>query len=371
MRLPTRFLLALLTLLLGTMSAQSVSAQAPANGPAAAADRAVRGWLERPPFDPLSLSGRPLEEVCRELPALVNNPAPPAGTRVNFANRLEREVSGEARRYTYPVTFPSERLAVLEVTLTREGGAGAWQVERVGVQGGAQSTIPAVLQNPAAGWVFAALSAGFLVLLVRPSFFRRWLAEGWGYLREHRRLVIGTFVLLYGLFGLGLLTGRSLPPVCGEAIIGLVQEGVEQLGAADAYESGNVARAATVTLYQNFVMGTLVTTYGVAFISFGVLGYVINGFRFLALGVPFGFTPADPLTILLIGILIVVELSAYVLVTAGGGMLLVTLVRKGFGNFRLALRKLTMMVPLALLLLVIGAWYEAAVLILPRLLGGP
>ena len=52
-------------------------------------------------------------------------------------------------------------------------------------------------------------------------------------------------------------------------------------------------------------------------------------------------------------------------------MLLVTLVRKGFSNFRLALRKLTMMVPFALLLLVIGAWYEAAVLILPRLLGQP
>ena len=71
----------------------------------------------------------------------------------------------------------------------------------------------------------------------------------------------------------------------------------------------------------------------------------------------------------ILAVLIVVELSAYVLVTAGGGMLLVTLVRKGFGSFRLALRKLTMMVPLAFLLLVIGAWYEAAVLILPRLLG--
>lgn len=367
MRLPARFLLALLL----ALPLAVASAQAPANGPAAAADRAVRNWLERPPFDPLSLSGRPLDEVCRELPALVNNPAPPAGTRVNFANRVERTATPTARRYTYPVTFPSERLAVLEVRLTREGGAGAWQVERVGVQGGTQSTIPAPLQNPAAGWVFAALSAGFLVLLVRPSFFRRWLAEGWGYLSEHRRLVIGTFVSLYGLFGLGLWTGSSLPPVCGEAIIGLVQEGVEQLGAADAYRSGNVARAAVVTLYQNFVMGTLVTTYGVAFISFGVLAYLVNGLRFLALGVPFGFTPADPLTILVIAVLIVVELSAYVLVTAGGGMFLVTLVRKGFGNFRLALRKLTMMVPLAFLLLVIGAWYEAAVLILPTLLGGP
>ena len=61
---------------------------------------------------------------------------------------------------------------------------------------------------------------------------------------------------------------------------------------------------------------------------------------------------------------------AYVLVTAGGGMLLVTLIRGGFPAFRLAFRKLTLMLPIAFLLLVIGAWYEAAIIILPRLLGG-
>ena len=136
---------------------------------------------------------------------------------------------------------------------------------------------------------------------------------------------------------------------------------MSQLGAAQAYESGNVARAAVVTLYQNFVMGAVVTTYAVAFISFGLLAYVLNGARFLALGLPFGFlTQADPVTLIVVLILIVVELMAYVLVTAGGGMLLVTLVRQGFGDFRLAFRKLTMMLPLAFLLLVIGAWYEAA-----------
>ncbi len=168
-----------------------------------------------------------------------------------------------------------------------------------------------------------------------------------------------------------MLTGANLPPECSQTITQLVEQGVSQLGAAQAYESGNVARAAVVTLYQNFVMGAVVTTFGFAFISFGLLAYLVNGLRFLALGLPFGFlTQADPVTLVTVLILIIVELMAYVLVTAGGGMLLTTLFRQGFGNFRLAFRKLTMMLPLAFLLLVIGAWYEAAVIILPRLFAG-
>lgn len=382
-----RFLLPLLLSVFGAAAAQTQPVQ-PGAQPAVVADRAVREWLAREPLNPLALSGLEPEEVCRQLPTLIENPAPPAGTTVNFADRVERDpvpsgtetssengtetskAAGDKRRYTYPVTFPGERLGVLEVTLQRSEGR--WQAERVGPQQTLQTpTIPAVLQTPAAAWIFGVLSLGFFYLLVRPSFFRRWLAEGWGYVREHRRLSIVTTMVLYGLFGLGVLTGANLPPECAQTIMQFVEEGVSQLGAAQAYESGNVARAAVVTLYQNFVMGAVVTTYGVAFISFGVLAYVLNGARFLALGLPFGFlTQADPGTLVTVLILIVVELMAYVLVTAGGGMLLVTLVRGGFGGFRLAFRKLTMMLPLAFLLLVIGAWYEAAVIILPRLFAG-
>lgn len=361
-----RYFFLLLVLFFGAAQAQNAPPR-----PEAVADRAVRKWLTQPPLNPLALSSRSPEEVCRDLPALLENPAPPAGTTVNFGNRVERPGEGTARRYTYPATFPDERLEVLEVTLRRSDGR--WQVERVGVQRALQGpTIPDVLQGPAAAWGFGALSVLLVYLLVRPSFFRRWLAEGWGYIREHRRLTIATIVVLYGLFSLGVVTGANLPPVCARTITELVEQGVAQLGAAQAYESGNVARAAVVTLYQNFVMGALVTTYGVAFISFGVLAYLLNGARFLALGLPFGFlTQADPVTLIAVLILILVELMAYVLVTAGGGMLLVTLIRKGFvAGLRPAFRKLTMMLPIAFLLLVVGAWYEAAVIILPRLFGG-
>ena len=349
---------------------QATPAAGAQQAPAAVADNAVRAWLKRPPLNPASLATLSPEAVCRQLPGLLNNPAPPAGTTVNFQNRVERHSTPTTRRYTYPVTFPGNRLSVLEVNLKKQNGR--WQPVRIGVQTSPQgTTIPAVLQGPAAAWIFAAFSLLFIYLLVRPSFFRRWLAEGWGYLREHRRLSIVTILVLYGLFGLGVFTGANLPPVCARTVTQLVQEGVSQLGAAQAYDSGNVARAAVVTLYQNFVMGAVVTTYGLAFISFGVLAYIFNGARFLALGVPFGFlTQSDPATLLSIVILILVELMAYVLVTAGGGMLLVTLIRGGLPAFRLAFRKLTLMLPLAFLLLVIGAWYEALIIILPRLLGG-
>ena len=141
-----RYFFLLLVLLFGATQAQDAQ-----TGPAAVADRAVREWLAREPLNPLALSSGSPEEVCRELPALLANPAPPAGTAVNFGNRVERPGEGAARRYTYPVTFPGERLAVLEVTLKRQDGR--WQAERVGVQSTVQGpTIPAVLQGPAAAW---------------------------------------------------------------------------------------------------------------------------------------------------------------------------------------------------------------------------
>ena len=195
---------------------QSLQTQSPVAGqgntPAAAADNAVRAWLKRAPLNPTALAGLPPEEVCRELPALLNNPAPPAGTTVNFQDRVVRERTETTRRYTYPVTFPGNRLSVLEVTLERQNGR--WQAENVGVQTSAQGpTIPAVLQGPAAAWVFAAFSVFFLYLLVRPSFFRRWLAEGWGYLREHRRLTYPyRFCCSTGFSGSASLPARICPP---------------------------------------------------------------------------------------------------------------------------------------------------------------
>ncbi len=345
------FLLALSTFALG-------------QSPEAAADNAVREWLDQPPTNLSTLSGLPPEQLCQQLPSLLGSPPPPEGTRVNFGDRVERETgAGGTRRYTYPVAFPSERLEVLEVTLEQQEGS--WTASDIGVQTEGGGTIPRVFQQPLTAWVFIVFSLYFVYLLVRPSFFRRWLAEGWALLKGYRALVIGTFVAMFGLFAVGLGIGAGLPPVCQTAISNVVQTTVEELGAAEAYGSGNVGRAAVVTLYQNFVMGTLVTTFSLTFITLGLGAYLFNGLRFLALGIPFGFlVDAGPLNVLFVLILIVVELSAYVVVTAGGGIFLMTVIREGFKGFRDGSRKLIMMLPIAFLLLMLGAWYEAAVVIL-------
>ena len=332
--------------------------------PEAAADTAVREWLEQSPANLSTLAGLPPEELCQQLPALSGSPPPPEGTRVNFDDRVERETEADdTRRYTYPVTFPGERLEVLEVTLEQQEGA--WVETDIGVQTDGGGTIPRVFQQPVTAVLFALFSLYFVYLLVRPSFFRRWLAQGWALLKGYRALVIGTFIALYGLFAVGLGVGANLPPVCQTAIAGFVQATVEELGAEEAYGSGNIARAAVVTLYQNFVMGTIVTTFSVTFITLGIGAYLFNGLRFLALGIPFGFlVDAGPLNLLFVLILIAVELSAYVVVTAGGGMFLMTVIREGFRGFRDGSRKLIMMLPIAFLLLMLGAWYEAVVIIL-------
>ncbi len=373
---PLRILIALLALCSVMQALALVLAQGnattPTTPPAAVADRAVRSWLDRTPFDPMALSRLPPAEICEQLPQLVSNPPPPEGTTVNFDDRKAYPGSDRARRFTYPVAFPNGQLEILEVRLERQGDT--WQSKSVGLPSSAANgpSIPAVLQTPAAAVGFVLLSLLVVYGLVRPSFFRRWLAEGWGYIREYRGLTIGTIVVLYGLFGLGMWTGANLPPTCERAIVTIVEEGVSQLGAAQAYDSGNVARAAVVTLYQNFLMGSVVTTFVPAALTLGTFAYIFNGARFLALGLPFGFALDNSVyTLVTVAILILVELMAYVLVTAGGGMFLLSVARGGLAAFGKGYRKLVMMLPIAFLLLMIGAWYEAAIIILPRLLGGP
>ena len=361
-----RLFLALLPFLLSPVFAQGVPAVTQVSGanPEAVADEAVQAWLNNPSPGLLSLSRLSPDELCTQLPALLQNPPPAEGTTVNLADRRElEEADTNTRRYSYPASLPNDQLAVVEVTLQKQGDA--WQAEEVGFRTAAATvSIPGALQTRTAGWIFALLSLALLYALVRPTFLRRWLEEGWGVLRAHRRLVIGTIVGLYGLFALGAFLGANLPASCETAVTGFVEASLEGLGATQAYGSGDVARAAAVTFYQNFFFGAFITSFGSAFL-FGIPAYFLNGARFFAVGVPFGLVGgAGPLALLFIFGLLLIELMAYVLVTAGGGIFLVTLIRKGFGGYREGFRALLLMLPIALVLLVLGAWYEAAGVIL-------
>ncbi|CAN5600277.1 hypothetical protein BH24DEI1_BH24DEI1_05550 [soil metagenome] len=335
----------------------TVSAPDPATGPAAVADAAVREWLGRDEGSLMALANLPPAEMCQELLALTQNPPPPRGTRVNFDNRLESPQDEPGRRvYTYPAAVGEDRLEVVEAVLTQTNGS--WQAEHVGFRASSPGPrLPDFFAGPAAGWAFVLFTALLLYLSFTPSFLRRWLERGLAVIREHRRLVVATVALLYGVFFLGMLTGTALPAECEAALVGIIDSSLQTIGVAEIAQTGDVAGLAGAITYWNFTMGTLFTTLLPAYL-FALPAYLLNTARFYTLGIPFGFN-LDPALLLLQSPVILLELLAYILVTAGGGMFLVTLIRKGFGGYREGLAKLLLTLPLALLLLVAGAWYEA------------
>ncbi|MGL4610608.1 MAG: hypothetical protein ACRCYY_13165 [Trueperaceae bacterium] len=347
--------------------------------PEQVADDAVRAWLETSSSPRIVLANRSLEEICADLPALLNTSPSVAGSSVNFANRKEQATDDtNIKRYTYPVTIPvtmfgfdaGERLEILSVTLTKT--AEMWQADNVSYQSLQQpSGVRQWLQTPIAGMVFIAFTFYILFLLVRPSAFRTWLSQGMVTIRAHRGLVIGTVVALYLVFGLGAYVGSGLPLECQTAITEIVTNAIQMTGAVEAYGNQNLATAAAVTFYQNFAVVSLTLLF-TAGLFFGLPAYLISTLQFFTLGIPFGFSLDRPLEdVFLILILLLLELTAYFLVISGGGILLVTVVRKGLRSFSEGVRALALMLPFALLLLLLGAWYEAAILILLQLFGAP
>lgn len=359
-----RLVAALLLAAAWTLSAALASS--PPAGAEEAADAAVRAWLSRQPITIDQLAGRDLEQLCRELPGLVTEPPPPPGTQVNLDDRVDRTTpeDGDERVFTYPASRPGAEPEIVEVRLRpSEGG---WETVRVGFRTTTEPTgVRAWLQTPPASFAFVALTLLVAYMLVRPgSLLRRWLAVTRQAVAEHRRLVVGTVVALYGVFGLGVLAGSGMPDTCDVAVVEIVQGAITSLGAAAAYGSGDVPRAAAVTFYQNFVVVTLSVTFTLAAVL-GVPAYLFAAFSFFAQGMPFGMIGGgDALQLLVLLVVLVLELTSYFLVVAGGGMLLATVWRHGFAGIPAGFRKLLSTLPVAAVLLMAGAWFEAAALIL-------
>lgn len=344
----------------------ATTAAAPeAAGPEAAADAAVRAWLQRAPLGFDQLAQLDAEQLCRELPGLVTAPPPPPGTQVRFDDRVERPVEdANTRVYTYAAVRPGDQLDVVEVRLALQDGG--WQQTSVGFLSTSELTgVRAWLQTPSASWLFIAFTLTIAILLVNPtSGLRRWLRGGRKAIAEHRRLVIGTVIALFGLFGLGVLTGSALPDSCDVAVLEIVESAITSLGATAAYGSGDVPRAAATTFYQNFLVVTVSVTFTLSAIL-GVPGYLYAAASFFVQGIPFGLVGSGtPVELLALVVLVLLELTAYFLVVAGGGMLLATVVKGGIGQLGAGFAKLLLMLPLAMVLLLVGAWYEAVIIIL-------
>lgn len=329
--------------------------------PEALADRAVEAWLGEQRASFANLSSMATEDLCRELPGLFAAPPPPAGTQVDLEDRRERDTGDPDRlRYTYAAELPGDRLDVVEAVVVREGDA--WRVERVGFQVDAPS---------GRGWLGSEVAiVGFVLFtllviigLVRPSPLRRWAVAGLAAVREHRRLVAWTMGLGWAVVALGLWSGSQLPATCEEAVMVILGSTLEQVGATQALASGNIARTALVIFYQNYVVVTVTLLFGSALLL-GIPAYLLAGASFLAQSTAFGLLGLGGFPeIVFILVLFVLEFTSYFLVVAGGGMLLSSLVRGGLSGLGEGYRKLASMLPLAGLLLLIGAWYEAVVVI--------
>ncbi len=329
--------------------------------PAATADAAVTDWLEQsvPPFQ--ELAALEPAELCRYIPALLVNPAPPAGTRVNLDDRLELPAeAADQRVFSYSAAGPSGQLAVVQVVLEQDGPD--WRVRQVGFRQPAASGLRAWVQTSQAAWVFSLLSIALLVMLVVPGPLRRLLLRSLNVIRQHRRTYVFTLVLLGSAFAAGTLTGRQLPEECTAAIMETVEAAVDSVGATEAYASGSIPRAAAVTFHQNFIVVSASTLTGLALL-FGVPAYLFGGLSFYLQAVPFGLINPGGSELVLLLILLLLELVAYFSVIAGGGFLLVTLVKKGMRALPEAVGKLLLMLPVAAVLLIAGAWYEAWLLI--------
>ncbi len=354
------FLKALITALFSLSILGSVLAQAPATAEQVA-DQAVSDWAAKvaPDFQVLQTLGA--AELCEVIPLLLVNPPPPAGTRVNVDDRLEQPSDTPGQRiFSYSSSGPAGQLGVVQVTL--QEAADGWSVSQVGFRQAAPSGIRAWVQTPSASWAFIAFSLAVLIMLARPGGLRRLLARGLQVIGEHRRAYAISLGLLTGIFALGVMTGSQLPAECTATILDTVETAVTNIGATEAYSSGNLARAAVVTFHQNFLVVTASTLFSLALL-FGVPAYLFSMLSFYVQAIPFGLIAPGGLDLLLIGILLVLELSAYFTVVAGGGFLLVTLVRKGLRALPEAVGKLLLMLPLAGLLLLAGAWYEALIII--------
>ncbi len=334
----------------------------PSTPPGAVADEAVSEWQASTMPALNGLSALSTVELCQLVPTLLVSPPPPAGTSVNLDDRLELEADAPDQRvFTYSAVGPSGQLNVVQVTLQET--AESWQVLQVGFRQPPPSGLRAWVQTPAAAWSFGILSVAVLVLLLRPGgWLPGLLARGLRVIARHRGAYLVTLGLLTGGFVLGIVTGNGLPQECHAAILETVESAVSTVGATEAYASGNISRAATVTFYQNFMVVSASTLFSLALL-FGVPAYLFGLFSFYVQAIPFGLLAPGPLELLIVAVLLLLELTAYFTVIAGGGFLLLTLLRNGLTALPEAIGKLLLMLPLAGLLLLVAAWYEAFVLI--------
>ncbi len=349
-----RAFLMVIVALLGLALAQTTQTPAPQPTPAAerAADAGVQAWLAgqyNADTGAIARATTPEQAVQVLRRAIAFQTAPRGGT-TNLALRRFVGVQDGAEVYRYPVSVGDQVLGY-EVSVAQTA-AGGWQVQGVRLPA-ASPSLPTWLRSPAAVVVFALASLLLVAACFRPNAYHTWLRRALGIAREQRALFIVFNVLLYGTFALGCVVGATLPAFSKE--FGQLLGGSLSTTGIQGFQT-NVPTFATGIAVWNFVSGVVTTSF-IPGLFLGVPALLVNFPRLLVTGLalaPGASVPGAMFALHLPTILI--ELQAYIFVTASAVAWLVRWARIGFVR---AWRDFAYSLAPALLLIVIGAWYEA------------
>ncbi len=324
--------------------------------PEVVASEAVKTWLKRAEqFELSQFFKEDPEALCQELSAFGQLPNWIKNTEVNFDDVNVIETDETTHTYTYASKTNETILGQVKVQLAKTDDE--WEAQSVRLDFASSGTSPlSQINYPITGWVFLFFSFYLAYLCLRPSWFRSWFMKGVEVIRAHRRIVLGTIIGLYSAFVLGMVVGNNLPQACHAYITEMLSTGISDIGIVEVLETGDIARIAAAISFWNFSMGAIVTTLLPASL-FALPAYLLNFSRFFYIAIPFADLP--PIAVVAHLPVIAIELLAYILITAGGGIFLATLIRQGWKGYREGLKRLFLMIPIALVLLVIAAWYES------------
>jgi hypothetical protein len=320
------------------------------------ADQAVRDWLDKkfetkitqPKISPSSDLNSILKDQLENLKKTLRFSNVPPDPRVNFNLRSVQQ-AGNLRQYAYPITseYGDETL-----TVTLEKSASVYTVRSI--QSGSEvSLTPGFVSQPLGKWIFLALTALLAYATIAPTIWRTWLVQGLRLAKVHKHTFILTNILLYGVYLLGTSIGFAYPDLVqavGEALGGaLARSGIGETLKAGVVNAAfgialNNARAGI--LFGSFIPGSL----------FAIPAYLFDTAQFFVYG--FALAPVTNAAAFWWHVpTIILELQAYIFVTASAGAFLVRILRKQ--TFAQSFQSYIKCLPFAFTLLIIAAWYEA------------
>ncbi len=320
------------------------------------ADQAVRDWLgkkfetklSQPTINPSSDLNSLLKDQLETLKKTLRFSRVPPDPRVNFELRSVQQV-GNLRAYSYPMTsdYGDETL-----TVTLEKTASGFSLRSI--QSGSEvSLTPDFVAKPVGMWIFLAITALMAYATIAPTIWRTWIMQGLRLAKIHKRTFILTNLLLYGVYLLGTMLGFAYPDLV-QAVAEFLGGALSRSGITDTLKAGVVNAAFGIAL-NNARAGILFGSF-LPGSFFAVPAYLFEMAQFFVYG--FALSPVSNNPAFWWHVpTIILELQAYIFVTASAGAFLVRILRKQ--SLALSFQSYLKCLPFALTLLVIAAWYEA------------